>query len=56
MQQYQLTQQNLNQIKTEKIATSPQEEKGKVCRKIHDILCSSVVYHVFKSEELFRFS
>ena len=33
-----------------KIATSP------VCRRIHDILCSSVVYHVFKSEELFRFS
>ena len=33
MQQYQLTQQNLNQIKAEKIATSPQEDKEKYVEK-----------------------
>ena len=33
MQQYQLTQQNLNQIKAEKIATSPQEEKERYVEK-----------------------
>ena len=37
-----------------KTATSPHKDKGKYVEK-HDIICSSVVYHVFKSEELFRF-
>ena len=33
MQQYQLTQQNLNQIKAEKITTSPQEDKERYVEK-----------------------
>ena len=33
MQQHQLTQQNLNQIKAEKIAISPQEDKERYVEK-----------------------
>lgn len=42
-----LLNQNPNKIK-QKTTTLACKVKGKVCGKIHDVLRSSAVYHVFK--------